>query len=90
MKNVLIILAFLLISPIMIRGIVGSQTSSPTSEREAFVEGCVDAGALEATCGCIYDGLSDRYGSDYILGVSSRWENSDFSEEEIQIINACK
>ena len=74
----------------MVRAIVGSQTSSPTSEREAFVEGCVDAGALEATCGCIYDGLSDRYGSDYILGVSSRWENSDFSEEELQIINACK
>ena len=90
MKNLLIILAFLLISPIMVRAIVGSQTSSPTSEREAFVEGCVDAGALEATCGCIYDGLSDRYGSDYILGVSSRWENSDFSEEELQIINACK
>lgn len=74
----------------MVRAIVGSQTSSPTSEREAFVEGCVDAGALEATCGCIYDGLSDRYGSDYILGVSSRWENSGFTEEELQIINACK
>ena len=90
MKNLLIILAFLIISPIMIRAIIGSQTSSPTSEREAFVEGCVGAGATDVTCGCIYDSLSDRYGSDYILGVSSRWENSGFTEEEIQIINACK
>jgi hypothetical protein len=90
MKNLLIILAFLIISPIMVRAIVGSQTSSPTSEREAFVEGCVGAGATDVTCGCIYDSLSDRYGSDYILGVSSRWENSGFTEEEIQIINACK
>lgn len=90
MRNLLIILAFLLISPIMVRAIIGSQTSSPTSEREAFVEGCVDAGALEATCGCIYDGLSDRYGSDYIVNAVPRWDRDDFTEEEIQIINACK
>lgn len=74
----------------MVRAIVGSQTSSPTSEREAFVGGCVDAGALEATCGCIYDSLSDRYGSDYIVNAVPRWDKADFTEEELQIINACK
>jgi hypothetical protein len=90
MKNVIIVIAFLLISPIMVRAIVGSQTSSPTSEREAFVEGCVGAGATDVTCGCIYDSLSDRYGSDYIVNAVPRWDRDDFTEEELQIINACK
>lgn len=100
MKNILIILAFLLISPIMIRGIVGTISSTqtdtsqpvvqPTEYRDAFVAGCQEAeGMTEAICSCMHDRLVATYGQQYLLDNASRWSNGDVSDEEFEVIKPC-
>jgi hypothetical protein len=105
MKNILIILAFLIISPIMIRGVVATLSDNPdatpyevttqtdidaTEYRDAFVAGCQEAdGMTEAICSCMHDRLVATYGQQYLLDNASRWSNGDVSDAEFEVIKPC-
>lgn len=84
----------------MIRGIVGTISSTqtdtpqpvvqPTEYRDAFVAGCQEAeGMTEAICSCMHDRLVATYGQQYLLDNASRWSNGDVSDEEFEVIKPC-